>query len=176
MIIAMPMSRDRLASHFTKAPEIGFFNEDFQQIMRVENPAVAGGCSAKKAMLELIKQQGTDIVIVQHIGERMLGKLLAAGISVSKGSSQQAVAVLLSQSRDLSRRLTDASQGRASLNHAAKGGCCHSHAHGASEQGGCGCSAKAAPASGARLLAPNLGTQAGVAPMQYAGFRPLASK
>jgi len=181
MIIAMPMSRDRLASHFTKAAEIGFFNDEFQQILRVDNPATAGGCSAKKAMLELIKLQGTDIVIVQHIGERMLGKLLAAGISVSKGSAQQPLEALLAQSRDLNLRLTHASQGRASLNHAAKGGCCQSHGTSAAGSSGCGCGAKSvleksAPAKHAGLMAPGLGKQAPVAAVQYAGFRPVPTK
>ncbi|WP_394147392.1 NifB/NifX family molybdenum-iron cluster-binding protein [Shewanella atlantica] len=136
MIIAMPMSRDRLASHFTKAQHIGFFNEQHQLIGSFANPALEGeGCSAKKAMLELIINNKTNIVIVQHIGERMLGKLLDAGISVSKGDSTIDTQELLKSTRNLNLRLLDASQGRASLNHEKKGGCCG----GDGKSGGCGC-------------------------------------
>ncbi len=139
MIIAMPMSRDRLASHFTKAQQIGFFNEQHQLIASVANPALlAEGCSAKKAMLELIINNKTNIIIVQHIGERMLGKLLDAGISVSKGDSTLCVDDLLKTTRNLNLRLLDASQGRASLNHEKKGGCCGGHAVDG-KSGGCGC-------------------------------------
>lgn len=139
MIIAMPMSRDRLASHFTKAQQIGFFNEQHQLIGSFANPALqAEGCSAKKAMLELIINNKTNIIIVQHIGERMLGKLLDAGISVSKGDSSLCVEELLKTTTNLNLRLLDASQGRASLNHEKKGGCCGGQS-GDGKSGGCGC-------------------------------------
>ena len=139
MIIAMPMSRDRLASHFTKAQQIGFFNEQHQLIGSFTNPALQGeGCSAKKAMLELIINNKTNIIIVQHIGERMLGKLLDAGISVSKGDSSLCVEELLQTTRNLNLRLLDASQGRASINHEKKGGCCGGHTEDG-KSGGCGC-------------------------------------
>ena len=141
MIIAMPMSRDRLASHFTKAQQIGFFNEQHQLIGSFTNPALQGeGCSAKKAMLELIINNKTNIIIVQHIGERMLGKLLDAGISVSKGDSSLSIEELLQTTRNLNLRLLDASQGRASINHEKKGGCCGGHAEDG-KSGGCGCGA-----------------------------------
>lgn len=145
MIIALPMSRGRLATHFTKAPLIGFFNQYHQLITTVENPALAGGCSAKKALLNLIGAQKTAIVIVQHIGERMLGKLLDAGISVSKGDSCDSIETLLTNSLDVNRRMVDASQGRASLHHAKKGGCCAS-------SGACGCG-QSKPDQAAPLLA-----------------------
>ncbi|ABV38518.1 hypothetical protein Ssed_3914 [Shewanella sediminis HAW-EB3] len=139
MIIAMPMSRDRLASHFTKAQQIGFFNEQHQLIASFDNPALQGeGCSAKKAMLELIINNKSNIIIVQHIGERMLGKLLDAGISVSKGDSYLCVEELLKTTTNLNLRLLDASQGRASINHEKKGGCCGGHS-GDGKSGGCGC-------------------------------------
>lgn len=171
MIIAMPISRERLASHFTKAVQIGFYNEQFQLIKLVDSPAIEGDCSAKKALLELIIQQGTDIVIAQNIGERMLGKLLDAGISVSKGSVSQTVATLLAQTADLNLRLTDASQGRASLKHAAKGGCCHSAGD------GCGCSGKAKAASGSTRLISTPAAQVTLdKSVHYAGFRPLTHK
>ncbi|MCL1090689.1 dinitrogenase iron-molybdenum cofactor biosynthesis protein [Shewanella profunda] len=170
MIIAMPMSRERLAAHFTKAQQIGFFDEHHQLISLVDNPALDGDCSAKKALLNLIIQQKTNIVIVQHIGERMLGKLLDSGISVSKGEANQTVATLLAKSTDLNLRLTDASQGRASLKHAAKGGCCHAN-------DGCGCSGKAKATPSSTHL---IGTPAAQVKLDksvhYAGFRPVGNK
>ncbi|ABZ78262.1 conserved hypothetical protein [Shewanella halifaxensis HAW-EB4] len=164
MVIAIPMSRDRLATHFTKAPQIGFFDEYQQLIALHDNPAMSGGCSAKKAMLNLIIEHKTDIVLVQHIGERMLGKLLDAGISVSQADNSLDLAELISRAKDLNHRLLDASQGRASLNHEKKGGCC------GGSSGGCGCSGKAASANSLdpRLLKMPSTQQTEV---QYAGFR-----
>ncbi|WP_372932209.1 dinitrogenase iron-molybdenum cofactor biosynthesis protein, partial [Shewanella putrefaciens] len=123
-----------------------------------------------KALLNLIIQQKTNIVIVQHIGERMLGKLLDSGISVSKGDTSQAIATLLAKSTDLNLRLTDASQGRASLKHAAKGGCCHS-------KDGCGCGGKAhALTHSSRLIETPIAEVKPDKLLNYSGFRPLGNK
>ena len=162
MIIAMPMSRGRLAGHFTKAPRIGFYNEYHHLVTSFDNPALAGGCSAKKAMLDLIKQQKTDVVMVQHIGERMLGKLLAAGISVSKGDSALSIEQLLDQSTDTTCRLLDASEGRSSLNHLKKGGCC------GGETGGCSCGGADAKTT---ILSPDNTQNTAADKLNYAGFR-----
>ncbi|GIU41156.1 hypothetical protein TUM4438_04280 [Shewanella sairae] len=169
MIIAIPMSRDRLATHFTKAPEIAFYDEHQQLITRVANPAQDGGCSAKKAMLNLITDHKADIVIVQFIGERMLGKLLDAGVSVSQADNSLSIDELMKNAQDLSCRLVDASQGRRSINHEKKGGCCG----GAS--GGCGCGGKKTASSilEPRLLHVPQQALSSDAPIQYAGFRSL---
>ncbi|GGI79518.1 hypothetical protein GCM10007978_16680 [Shewanella hanedai] len=166
MIIAVPLSRGRLASHFTKAKEIAFYNEQQQLIARFDNPALAGSCSAKKAMLTLIKDQGTSIVLVEEIGQRILGKLLAAGISVSRCNRNMELTELFSAAIDLSRRLVDVEQGRECLNHEKKGGCgsgCGGSA------GGCGCSSKKSEPNLLSQLAPQLNDK----PVTFAGFRPL---
>ncbi len=169
MIIAIPMSRDRLATHFTKAPEIAFYDEQQQLIARFVNPAMAGGCSAKKAMLNLIIAHKADIVVVQHIGERMLGKLLDAGISVSQADNSLAVTDLLCRAKDLNHRLLEASQGRTSINHEKKGGCC------GGSSGGCGCGGSASTSNSLdpRVLQTpfQLAPQSAASAVQYAGFR-----
>ncbi|MDH1471810.1 NifB/NifX family molybdenum-iron cluster-binding protein [Shewanella sp. GD03713] len=168
MIIALPISRGRLASHFTKAQQVSFYDENHQLLLSIPNPALGGNCQDKKALLDAIRAQKTDIVVVQHIGERMLGKLLDAGISVSQGDNQLSIVALLAQSRDVNLRLTAASQGRASLKHLAKGGCCGT-------KGGCGCSgkttnAKLSPATmGLSCFTPPISGS----PIQYSGFRQL---
>jgi predicted Fe-Mo cluster-binding NifX family protein len=169
MIIAMPMSRGRLAGHFTKAQRIGFFNEYHHLVTSFDNPALAGGCSAKKAMLNLIKEQKADIVMVQNIGERMLGKLLDAGISVSQGDNSLGIEQLLTSCSDVSLRLLNASEGRASLNHLKKDGCC------GSTGGGCGCSGGAEPQPLLSKVAPDSGIESATQSVKvsYAGFRPI---
>lgn len=166
MIIAVPLSRDRLAGHFTKAKEIAFYNEQQELVARFDNPALAGGCSAKKAMLTLIKDQGTSIVLVEEIGQRILGKLLAAGISVSQCSRKMELAELFDAAIDLSRRLVDAKQGRECLNHEKKGGCGSSSGD---STGGCGCSGSESEPSVLSQLAPQLSDK----PITFAGFRPI---
>ncbi|MFQ6370708.1 NifB/NifX family molybdenum-iron cluster-binding protein [Shewanella sp. YIC-542] len=136
-MIVIPMSRGRLAKHFTKAKEIAFFSTDGQLQRMVENPALGGNCSDKSAMLNLIKQQGAQVVLVHHIGERMLGKLLDAGISVCRPKeSWGTLEELLDAAKDTSLRLLDTSTANPSLKHATKGECgCHGggchHKHGA---------------------------------------------
>ncbi|MCL1139425.1 NifB/NifX family molybdenum-iron cluster-binding protein [Shewanella pneumatophori] len=176
MIIAIPMSRDRLATHFTKAPEIAFYDEHQQLINRVANPAVAGGCSAKKAMLNMIIEHNADIVIVQFIGERMLGKLLDAGVSVSQADNSLSIAELMTNAKDLNCRLVEASQGRRSINHEKKGGCC------GGSSGGCGCGCGGAKTTSS-ILEPRLlhvpqhvsvgkdSSGKAISPVMYAGFR-----
>jgi predicted Fe-Mo cluster-binding NifX family protein len=177
MIIAMPMSRGRLAAHFTKAQRIGFFNEYHHLVTSFDNPAIEGGCSAKQALLTLIIEQKTDIVIVQQIGERMLGKLLDGGISVSKGDNGDSIEALLTATSDLNRRLLQASQGRRSLNHEKKGACCASSG---SCAGGCGCGGKQDGTSAHLLDKPHLldkEEQSGAPStkaIHYSGFRPLS--
>lgn len=177
MVIAIPMSRDRLATHFTKAPQISFYDEHQQLIASYDNPAMSGGCSAKKAMLNLIIDHKTDIVVVQHIGERMLGKLLDAGISVSQADNTLGLDELLCRAKDLNHRLVDASQGRASLNHEKKGGCCGGSSGGcgcsSGSSSGCGCSGKAASSN---ILDPRLVKMSPTqlsGEVQYASFRSI---
>ncbi|GGI78810.1 NifB/NifX family molybdenum-iron cluster-binding protein [Shewanella gelidii] len=147
MIIAMPMSRGRLSAHFTKAQRVVFFDEEMQEIANFENPALGGSCSDKKAMLSLIVEQGAQTVIVHHIGQRMLGKLLDRGICVSKGSTSLTLEKQLLLCQQSHRHLVEQSQGRPSLKHEAKGGCgggcsghdsdshhCCSEDHGQAEQ------------------------------------------
>lgn len=107
-------------------------------------------------MLQLIKDKGGRIVLVDQIGERMLGKLLDGGISVCRpGKESSDIAALLVAASDIQLRLTNAAAGRPSLKHQAKGGCgggcgCHGHnetgaachgddhGHEADAKGGCG--------------------------------------
>ena len=144
MIIALPLSRGKLAKHFTKAPHIAFYNAEHQLIETLDNPAIEGGCAAKKAMLNLIKSKGSTMVLVDQIGERMLGKLLATGAVISKGDSGLPIEQVLAASQENARFLTSADQGRPSLNHAKKGGC----------GGGCGCGGHSKKAEPESLLMP----------------------
>ncbi|MCL1074372.1 NifB/NifX family molybdenum-iron cluster-binding protein [Shewanella dokdonensis] len=135
-MIVIPMSRGHLSGHFTKAQQLAFFSAEGQLLQLVDNPALGGNCAAKSAMLNLIQQQGAQIVLVNQIGERMLGKLLDAGISVCRprqrnGSLQQ----LLDDARNTHLRLLDTSTARPSLQHQSKGGCGESC--GCSGSGGC---------------------------------------
>ncbi|PIW62270.1 NifB/NifX family molybdenum-iron cluster-binding protein [Shewanella sp. CG12_big_fil_rev_8_21_14_0_65_47_15] len=164
MIIALPISRGRLASHFTKAQQVHFYDENHQLLLSISNPALGGNCQDKKALLEAIRAQNTNIVVVQHIGERMLGKLLDAGISVSRGDNQLSIVTLLAQSKEVNLRLTQASQGRTSLKHLAKGGCCGA-------KGSCGCGGKANQTITSLTQAPPTFTLG--KPIAYSGFRPL---
>ncbi|MCF1428449.1 MAG: dinitrogenase iron-molybdenum cofactor biosynthesis protein [Shewanella sp.] len=159
MIIAVPLSRGKLAKHFTKSPQIAFYNQAHELLETLDNPAMKGGCAAKKAMLNLIKSRGSTMVLVDQIGERMLGKLLATGAVISRGDSALPLEQVLAVSHDNTRFLTDAAQGRASLNHAKKGGC----------GGGCGCGGHSKASAQSSLLAKT----DTVSSLNFSGFKKL---
>lgn len=180
-MIVIPLSRGRLAGHFTKAKELAFYDNKHNHRFTLDNPAAAGGnCAAKKAMLQLIKDKGGRIVLVDQIGERMLGKLLDGGISVCRpGKESSDIAALLVAASDIQLRLTSAAAGRPSLKHQAKGGCgggcgCHGdeHGHEAEAKGGCGggCGCKSRTEAKLKPLGDPLNQQG---KLSYAGFRPL---
>lgn len=142
MIIAVPLSRNRLARHFTKAKEIAFFDQQLNLLERMENPAIEGNCAAKKAMLNLIKDKGSTLVMVDQIGERMLGKLLALNLQVSRADTGLELENLFADKSNFERYILSAEEGRPSNNHAKKGGC----------GGGCGCGGHSHEHDDARLL------------------------
>ncbi|ADN77316.1 Dinitrogenase iron-molybdenum cofactor biosynthesis protein [Ferrimonas balearica DSM 9799] len=133
-MIAIPVGRERLAPHFTRCQQLAFVDAS-GAVSQLANPALEGGCAAKKAMLNLIKNQGATAVVVDQIGERLFGKLKAAGIEVlqaPRGSAPEAV-VALWQEGALKAMAAEAVN--PSRQHAKKGGC----GGGCGSGGGCGC-------------------------------------
>ncbi|ACQ93270.1 conserved hypothetical protein [Tolumonas auensis DSM 9187] len=129
MITAIPMKEDRVASHFTKADSFVFINENGDVISRKANPALNANCSGKSELLTLLQAENVQRVIVRNIGERILGKLLDSQFAVYQTScGRQDAKELVSEQANKLTQLTNASQGRQSLNHEAK-----------QANGGCGC-------------------------------------
>lgn len=127
MITAIPMNENRVASHFTKADTLLFINEQGVEISRHANPALNANCAGKQSLLELLSAEGAERVVVRNIGEQMLGKLLARQLAVLQTEcGRRQASELAAPSAEGLRLLTEASQGRQSLNHEAKaksGGC-----------------------------------------------------
>ena len=165
MIIAVPLSRGRLARHFTKAKLLAFYDGEFNLLETLDNPACEGNCAAKKAMLNLIKSKGANMVLVDQIGERMLGKLLATGAIISRGDSSFELLDVLKQSQRSEFYLTNAAQGRRSLNHEKKGGC----------GGGCGCGGHDSEKSAPKLVSMESLSQAKSlkAGFHFSGFKKI---
>ncbi len=129
MITAIPMNENRVASHFTKADTLLFINEQGVEISRHANPALNANCAGKQSLLELLSAEGAERVVVRNIGEQMLGKLLARQLAVLQTEcGRRQASELAAPSAEGLRLLTEASQGRQSLNHEAK-----------AKSGGCGC-------------------------------------
>ncbi|CAH0535409.1 hypothetical protein VST7929_02982 [Vibrio stylophorae] len=87
MIVAMPIQGDMIANHFMRAPEIavlqGQVNAKQQTITRLTHAQNGEmNCAGKKKLIEALKAQGVQRLYVRNIGQRALGKLLAAGIEV----------------------------------------------------------------------------------------------
>ena len=130
MNTVIPMANDRIASHFTKADSFIFIDSAGQQTSEYPNPAFNNHeCSAKKKIFELFNAEKVARVIVRNIGQQSLGKLLANKMSVYKCSVNYLDSkVILDNSHSYITQLTEADQGRPSLNHEEKkaGGCCDS--------------------------------------------------
>lgn len=138
MITLLPMEQEQLAKHFTKAPELLFIDEQGKSLGRVANPAVESNCAGKQALLDLMATARVERVLVRGIGQQMLGKLLERQLLVQEVKLRQARPEQLANPQAPGLlTLTDASQGKPSVNHQAKGECCQHNHDTAGEQACC---------------------------------------
>ena len=73
MITAIPMNKDHVASHFTKADSFVFLDDNGQILVERINPTLDANCAGKSQLLALLKAENAQRIIVRNIGERMLG-------------------------------------------------------------------------------------------------------
>lgn len=106
-IIAIPMQGERPAPHVAKAPELLLVNEQGQTLQRLANPAAQTGCRGKQALLTLLQQHGVQTLRVRRIGQHMLARMLAAGLTVERFTTGWKEGMPLSGTESL----TDAAQG-----------------------------------------------------------------
>lgn len=147
---ALMLSQGLLAGHFTRAEQLQILNPEGNVIATLANPAAAEGCHGKQALLDALAHHQVGQVVVRNIGERMLGRLLAANIRVLQCRSARLPLPALLAPANL-QPLTDASQGRPSRRHQSKAtiraiqpvgaGQSHSHCHGGCNSGSDHCCA-----------------------------------
>lgn len=147
---ALMLSQGLLAGHFTRAEQLQILNPKGNVIATLANPAAAEGCHGKQALLDVLAHHQVGQVVVRNIGERMLGRLLAANIRVLQCRSARLPLPALLAPANL-QPLTEASQGRPSRRHQSKAtihaiqpvGAGHSHAncHGGCNSGSDHCCA-----------------------------------
>ena len=147
---ALMLSQGLLAGHFTRAEQLQILNPEGNVIATLANPAAAEGCHGKQALLDVLAHHQVGQVVVRNIGERMLGRLLAANIRVLQCRSARLPLPALLAPANL-QPLTEASQGRPSRRHQSKSairaiqplGAGHSHAncHGGCNSGSDHCCA-----------------------------------
>lgn len=133
MIYAIPNDGERVANHFLKAPYIAIYSDTDGMLQNLANIAAMpqSGCKAKSQLIQSLHDYNVDAVLVRNIGERALEKLLSSGKQVFRLSMRSSLEDVLGVSKT---QLTQASQGRPSINHQKKGGC-----------GSCGSDRKAKP-------------------------------
>lgn len=147
---ALMLSQGLLAGHFTRAEQLQILNPEGNVIATLTNPAAAEGCHGKQALLDALAHHQVGQVVVRNIGERMLGRLLAANIRVLQCRSARLPLPALLAPANL-QPLTEASQGRPSRRHQSKAtiraiqpvgaGQSHSHCHGGCNSGSNHCCA-----------------------------------
>ncbi|WP_298439036.1 NifB/NifX family molybdenum-iron cluster-binding protein [uncultured Ferrimonas sp.] len=124
MNIAIPMNDGQVANHFKKAKSFGVFDGAGNTLASFDNPAAQRGCSGKGVLWQRLQQFEVNQIYARNVGQRMLGQLLQQGYQVNKiGRGRVALAQLFRGGANLIA-LTDASQGRPSLNHATKAHAC----------------------------------------------------
>ncbi|MCF3099464.1 hypothetical protein EHZ86_19880 [Aeromonas australiensis] len=116
---ALMLSQGMLAGHFTRAEQLQILNPEGNVIATLTNPAAAEGCHGKQALLNALAHHQVGQVVVRNIGERMLGRLLAANIRVLQCRSARLPLPALLAPANL-QPLTEASQGRPSRRHQSK--------------------------------------------------------
>lgn len=147
---ALMLSQGLLAGHFTRAEQLQILNPEGNVIATLPNPAASEGCHGKQALLDALAHHQVGQVVVRNIGERMLGRLLAANIRVLQCRSARLPLPALRAPTNL-QPLTEASQGRPSRRHQSKSairaiqpvgaGQSHSHCHGGCNSGSDHCCA-----------------------------------
>ena len=145
---ALMLSQGLLAGHFTRAEQLQILNPEGNVIATLTNPAAAEGCHGKQALLDALAHHQVGQVVVRNIGERMLGRLLAANIRVLQCRSARLPLPALLAPTNL-QPLTEASQGRPSRRHQSKAtiraiqpvGAGHPHCHGSCNSGSNHCCA-----------------------------------
>ncbi|ATL93212.1 hypothetical protein CK911_10570 [Aeromonas sp. CU5] len=116
---ALMLSQGLLAGHFTRAEQLQILSPEGSIITTLANPATAEGCHGKQGLLDALAHHQVGQVVVRNIGERMLGRLLAANIRVLQCRSARLPLPALLAPANL-QLLTDASQGRPSRRHQSK--------------------------------------------------------
>lgn len=112
MIYAVATSDEKLAHHFSKAQKFAFYNQQKEMIALYKNPALdISGCSGKSLLIDLLRKMNCDVVIVRKIGQKTLGKLLAAGFKVEQGNTRSEIDALLDDAQTQKNPLTRAEQG-----------------------------------------------------------------
>lgn len=143
MITAIPVSKGRLASHFTKAEYFDFYNDIGELLEHCVNPASeAENCAGKNALLTLLLEKKTERILVRNIGQRMLGRLLNFNVNIWQidNHKQFTINAMWHGDNSGSRLLTNITDGRPSINYEKNGhscnhnsetehSCCHHHTH-----------------------------------------------
>lgn len=136
-ITAIPLLNDgSLSGHFARALRFALYSPQGEHLSDLALPPLSdeGHCQRNHAVLLQLKQQGVNRVVVRRIGQKMLGKLLAAGLRVYQANRRAMPEALLNAELT---ELTSAEQGsvgpnqRASKSHGGhcSGGACHNHSH-----------------------------------------------
>lgn len=111
MTIAIAVTPDsRVANHFAKAPQFAIYDNQGCLIDTVINEE-GSGCQQKKKLLATYKAHGVKRIVLRHIGERSLARLLDADIQVDSINRGATVAQVLAGEAQLTT-LTEANEGR----------------------------------------------------------------
>ncbi|WP_193000876.1 NifB/NifX family molybdenum-iron cluster-binding protein [Aeromonas simiae] len=130
MLIATPTEALRLTPHCAKAPEFVLQDQSGRLLGQLANPA-GDGCQGRRALPEQLIARGVTHLVVRRIGEKMLARMLAAGLVVLRAERGWQPGQGVSEQWE---RLSDASQGAPSRQQQQRN--CTSHQGAAHECGG----------------------------------------
>ena len=111
MTLAIAVTPDlRVANHFAKAPEFAIYDDQGNLLDTITNDS-SSGCQQRKKLLAQYNQYGVTRIVIRHIGERSLARLLDANIQVDSINRGATVSQVLAGEADITT-LTQASEGR----------------------------------------------------------------
>lgn len=121
MITVIPIHKNHLAGHFTKAELFQFVDDKGIVVGSCVNPLLGTACAEKHNLLSIFESYQVDRIIVWNIGERMLDKLISKSMRVYKAlNPRQTLDEFAYSATENLMELTVSSQGRPSRNYDAK--------------------------------------------------------
>jgi predicted Fe-Mo cluster-binding NifX family protein len=113
-LTAIPWNAGQISPHFSRAATILLLAQSGQVVEHFPNPAAAGLCVGKQALIALLQSKQVTRVLVRNIGQNMLASLLQLPLEIFQVPRGYLLEPGALDEMPLFTRLTHAQQGKPS--------------------------------------------------------------